>query len=65
LEEIEVNGDNVKIDLTGMDGIVGGQCPVAGFCCSGVLLLKVKVKIKLSLCLTKHHTMKTYWGVEV
>jgi hypothetical protein len=22
----------------------------------------VKVKIKLSLCLTKHHTMKTYWG---
>jgi len=25
----------------------------------------VKVKVKLSLCLTKHHTMKTYWGVEV
>jgi hypothetical protein len=23
-----------------------------------------KVKIHLSLCLTKHHTMKTYWGVE-
>jgi hypothetical protein len=22
-------------------------------------------KIKLSLCLTKHHTMKMYWGVEV
>jgi hypothetical protein len=21
-----------------------------------------KVKVKLSLCLTKHHTMKTYWG---
>jgi len=21
-----------------------------------------KVKIKLSLCLTKHHAMKTYWG---
>jgi hypothetical protein len=21
---------------------------------------KVKVKVKLSLCLTKHHTMKTY-----
>jgi hypothetical protein len=20
---------------------------------------------KLSLCLTKHHDMKTYWGVEV
>jgi hypothetical protein len=26
---------------------------------------KVKVKIKLSLCLTTHHAMKTYWGVEV
>jgi hypothetical protein len=26
---------------------------------------KVKVKVKLSLCLTKHHTMKMYWGVEV
>jgi hypothetical protein len=25
----------------------------------------VKAKVKLSLCLTKHHTMKTYWGVEV
>jgi hypothetical protein len=24
-----------------------------------------KVKVKLSLCLTKHRTMKTYWGVEV
>jgi hypothetical protein len=22
---------------------------------------KVKVKVKLSLCLTKHHAMKTYW----
>jgi hypothetical protein len=22
-------------------------------------------KVKLSLCLTKHHTMKMYWGVEV
>jgi hypothetical protein len=27
--------------------------------------IEVKVKVKLSLCLTKHHTMKTYWGVEV
>jgi predicted nucleic acid-binding protein len=24
-----------------------------------------KVKIKLSLCLTKHHSMKACWGVEV
>jgi hypothetical protein len=23
---------------------------------------KGKVKVKLSLCLTKHHAMKTYWG---
>jgi hypothetical protein len=22
----------------------------------------VKVKVKLSLCLTKHHAMKTHWG---
>jgi hypothetical protein len=21
-----------------------------------------KVKLKFSLCLTKHHAMKTYWG---
>jgi hypothetical protein len=27
--------------------------------------VKVKVKVKFSLCLTKHHAMKTYWGVEV
>jgi hypothetical protein len=26
---------------------------------------KVKVKVKLPLYLTKHHTMKTYWGLEV
>jgi len=25
----------------------------------------VKVKIKLSLYLTKHHAIKTYWGVDV
>jgi hypothetical protein len=26
-------------------------------------LMKIaKVKVKLSLCLTKHHAMKTYWG---
>jgi hypothetical protein len=27
--------------------------------------VKVKVKVQLSLCLTKHHAMKTYLGVEV
>jgi hypothetical protein len=26
-----------------------------------MLNVKVKVKVKLSLCLTKHHAMKTYW----
>jgi hypothetical protein len=25
-------------------------------------LCRVKVKLKLSLCLTKHHAMKAYWG---
>jgi hypothetical protein len=25
-------------------------------------LKHVKVKVKLSLCLTKHHVMKAYWG---
>jgi hypothetical protein len=29
------------------------------------IILKVKVKVKLSQCLTKHHAMKAYWGVEV
>jgi hypothetical protein len=28
-------------------------------------LCLVKVKVKLSLYLTKHHAIKTYWGVEV
>jgi len=23
------------------------------------------IKVNLSLCLIKHHVMKTYWGVEV
>jgi hypothetical protein len=26
---------------------------------------KVEVKVKLSLCLTKYHAMKAYWGMEV
>jgi hypothetical protein len=25
----------------------------------------LKVKVKLSLCLSQHHAMKTYWGVEL
>jgi hypothetical protein len=28
-------------------------------------LIKGKVKVNLSLCLTKHHAVKTYWEVEV
>jgi hypothetical protein len=27
-----------------------------------IMYIKAKVKVKLSLCLTKHHAMKTYWG---
>jgi hypothetical protein len=27
--------------------------------------VKVNVKVKLSPFLTKHHAMKTYWGMEV
>jgi hypothetical protein len=30
-----------------------------------LVVKKVKVKVKLSLCLTKHYSMKTYWGLEV
>jgi hypothetical protein len=26
---------------------------------------ELRSKVKLSLCLTKHHAMKTYWGVEI
>jgi hypothetical protein len=29
------------------------------------LVLEPPVKVKLLLCLTKHHAMETYWGVEV
>jgi hypothetical protein len=24
--------------------------------------VKVKIKVNLSLCVTKHHAMKMYWG---
>jgi hypothetical protein len=27
-----------------------------------MLIMMAKVKVKLSLCLTKHHAMKMYWG---
>jgi len=30
-----------------------------------VYWLSSQVKVKLPLCLTKRHTMKRYWGVEV
>jgi hypothetical protein len=26
------------------------------------VIVNIKVKVKLSMCLTKHHAMKTYWG---
>jgi hypothetical protein len=28
-------------------------------------MIMLEWKVKLSLCLTKHHTMEAYWGVEV
>jgi hypothetical protein len=28
----------------------------------GVVFTEVQIKVKLSLCLTKHHAMKMYWG---
>jgi hypothetical protein len=28
-------------------------------------IVSLNVKVKLSLCLTKHHATKTYWGMEV
>jgi len=30
----------------------------------GNVATNLMVKVKLSLCLTKHHAMKTYWGSE-
>jgi hypothetical protein len=32
---------------------------------AGLVEVEVKVKVLLSLCLTKHHAMRAYWGVEV
>jgi len=31
----------------------------------GFISYSIRVKVKLPLCLTKHHAMKDYWGVEV
>jgi hypothetical protein len=28
-----------------------------------IVQLRYDVKVKLTLCLTKHHAMKTYWGI--
>jgi hypothetical protein len=30
-----------------------------------ILMCEGKGRVKLSLCLTKHHAMQAYWGVEV
>jgi hypothetical protein len=30
-----------------------------------IFVPKGEVKVKFTLCLTKHHAMKTYWRVEV
>jgi hypothetical protein len=40
-----------------------GRCGVdASGSGQGQWLALLKVNVKLSLCLTKHHAMKTYWG---
>jgi hypothetical protein len=31
--------------------------------CENIVTVRCKVKVKLSLCLTKHLAMKTYWGI--
>jgi hypothetical protein len=41
--------DHIRLNLRELGG--------CGLDASG----SVKVKVKLSLCLTKHHAMKTYW----
>jgi hypothetical protein len=38
-------------------------CPKV--CLATTTVVNVKKKVKLSLCLTKHYTMKTYGGVDV
>jgi len=30
-----------------------------------IIIIIIIIKVKLSLCLTKHHAMEAYWGVEV
>jgi hypothetical protein len=30
-----------------------------------LVLILEELKVKLSLCVTKYHAMKAYWGVEV
>jgi hypothetical protein len=37
-------------------------CSYFAFLIYALVMIKVKVKIKMSLCWTKHHAMKTYWG---
>jgi hypothetical protein len=44
-----------------------GGIPPLPICLHGVVLNWAtgkgkRVKVKLSLCLTKHHAMKAYWG---
>jgi hypothetical protein len=49
-------------DIGTSEKYMAAQCG-AVFCYDRLLwLVKPKVKVKLSLCLTKHHAMKKYWG---
>jgi hypothetical protein len=33
--------------------------------CTSILPIRLHGVVRLSLCLTKHHAIKRYWGVEV
>jgi hypothetical protein len=44
-----------RIDLL-VPTLLGGHTDMA------IPYISLRVKVKLSLCLTKHHAMKAYWG---
>jgi hypothetical protein len=59
-------------DVTPCSEVVGYQRFRAPCCFHSHFTLKMAsvrssetLKVKLPLCLTKHHSMKAYWGVEV
>jgi hypothetical protein len=61
--------DQARIEARSEDGTVRGSYSYLDAWGKAVKVkpcpYRLKVKINLSLCLTKHCAMKTYWGVEV